>query len=476
MMAKQAKTNRAVAQDKALRVMKPEDWRQARRRKGRSKRYFVVAVLCYGLIAGMVFLYLQQAPVYSSSMALVMPGSGSSSSFNIEEVGQANSQTKSPFAGGSFSPRVNYKEILKSREVLSSAGEKLGLDVQHFGQPKIKLTQQTSIIDVELRAGNAEQAQSKAWALYQSLQEQLDELRADEAMRRDQSIEKVLEHYRARLNTARRALIDFQQNAMLVEVEQLAQHTRKLSELDSKVLYAQAELKQGQDFVQQLGFDLGVSPALAGKAFALQTDTQFRGHIRELDASAEQVSAYRAKWGLKHPKVKASEQRLRLAQQFAFERSAQMLGDVLASSLQSLNLEASPDRARLFADLIDRYAEVQGQKAQLAELEAAKQKLDDRVRILAREAKELERYQRDYDLAEAVYTSAAARLQAGKADVFASYPPVQMLTTPSLATKQRSPNMKVAIVALAAGVILVSFCLFMLWQRQKLVKKLLRTE
>ena len=462
-----------IESHKQLKLPDPADIRRARRMAFWRSPYLIFGGFSYCLVIALVILYLNREPVFSSNMALVLPGAGSSHSFQIDEVGQAKTQTKSPFAVASFNPRVNYKEMLRSREVIEKASEMVHMSTEKFGLPKVKLTEQTSIIEVDLRASSGNLAKEKAWSLYNSLQAHLDMLRADEAMRRDDSIQKVLDQYRARLNETRMALVDFQQRALLVEQDQMTQLTRTLSDTKSRIMYAKAEAKQKEDFVHQLGFDLGVSPALAGKAFALQTDTQFRGHLKELDASATEYSEFRSMWGQNHPKVKASEKRLAYAQNVAFKRSAAVLGDVVARSLHTVNLDASPDRARLFGELMDSFAQLQGLQAQVHELETSRDRLDDKLRIFARESKELERLQREYDLAEAVFTSAAAQLEAGKSDVFASYPVVQLLTAPNAPIQQKSPSLKIAILGLVAGLLFITTCLLIVWQRAYLVNRLL---
>lgn len=462
-----------VDEHKQIKILDPADARRARLFAFLRSPYLVFGGFSYLLVLLIVTLYLNKEPVFSSNMALVLPGSGSSSSFQIDEVGQAKTQTKSPFSGGGFNPRVNYKEILKSREVIEKASNEVFMNSKEFGLPKVKLTEQTSIIEVDLLAGNGQLAKEKAWALYNALQFQLDTLRADEALRRDESITRVLDQYRSRLSKTRQALIEFQQRALLVGQEQVTQLMRTLSETKSRILFSKAEMKQKEDFVKQLSFDLGVSPSLAGKAFALQTDTQFRGHLKELDASAKEYSEFRSMWGQKHPKVKASEKRLAYARKVTFKRSASVLGDVVAQSLHSVNLDASPDRSRLFGSLMDHYAQLQGKGAEVKELEMAENRLDDRLRIFARESKELERLQREYDLAEAVFTSAAARLETGKSDVFASYPVVQLLTAPNEPIQQKSPSFKMGILGLIAGFMFITTGLLVLWQRAYLVKKLL---
>ncbi|RLT96776.1 GumC family protein [Ketobacter sp.] len=462
-----------VEPHKQLKIPTDADRRRARRRGFLRNPYVLWAALCYGIVTAVLLAYLRQTPVYSSSMALVLPGSGSSNSVRLNEVGHVSSSTQSPYSSATFNPRVNYREILKSREVLNAAATEVALPVEVFGLPRIKLTEQTSILSVELRAPSGTLAQAKALALYAAFQDHLDALRKDEAQRRDESIMKVLDQYIERVNVTRRALVEFQQRSLLVSEEQLQQHTRHLSELRSQIHSAQAEEQHLRNMVAQLSYDLGVSPDLAGRAFKLQTDAQFVGHLKELDESAKQISEFSSVWGRNHPKVKASETRLVKAEKAAYDRSATILGMGHAQMLHTVNLNASPQRANLFKDLIGSYAQVQGIHARVDDLRLTEQRLQDELRILAREATELKRLQREHDLAEAVYTSAAAELEAGKADIFASYPVVQLMTAPNDPMQKTSPSLKVAAAGGVLGYLFISAVLIIIWQRAFLLARLL---
>jgi len=462
-----------VEPDKQLKVPTEADRQRARRRSVLRNPYLIWAAVCYSVVTAVIVLYMSRSPVYSSSMALVLPGSGSSSSMQLNEVGHVTSTTKSPYSSATFNPRVNYREILKSREVLENASDAVELPIEVFGMPGIKLTEQTSILMIELRAGSGTMAQSKALALYEAFQNHLDKLRGDEAKRRDESVLKVLDQYIERVNVTRKALIEFQQRALLVSEEQMQQHTQHLAQLRSEKHLAEAEAQQVQNMVAQLSYDLGVSPDMAGRALELQTDTQFVGHLRELDESAKQISEYQSVWGRNHPKVKASQTRLVKAEKAAFDRSSVILGMGHAQMLQNVNLSNSPERASLFKELIGSYAKVQGVNARINKLSLLEQRMQDELRVLAREATELTRLQRNHDLAEAVYTSAAAELEAGKADVFASYPVVQMMTAPNDPIQKISPSLKIAVAGGVLGYCFITAVLLILWQREYLLKRLL---
>jgi uncharacterized protein involved in exopolysaccharide biosynthesis len=439
-----------------------------------KRPYLVVGLASYLIVLLMVLLYMNKAPSYTSDMEMVLPGTGSSNSVSLDNVGQVVSQTNAPFSGGGFNPRVNYKEMLSSRGVRSRAAEKLNISLDDLGKPKIKLTEQTSIISLAMSANNKKLAQLKTFALYNSLQDELNNLRADEVLRRDQSINQVLDQYREKMNITRNAIVDFQQRSIVVSTDQMNQLVKILSGVKEKRLYVKAEAKQLQEYIFHLSEELGVSPRLAGQAFALQSDVEFRAYITELKDSITQLTEYSSRWGVNHPKVKAQQKRLNFTRIAINKRSSQMYGVNSNEIFNSLNLDLNPKRSELFADLIDAYANQKGQDSMLKDLGRSTEHLSDQLKVYSREIVELERLQREFNMAEAIFTSAAARLEASKSDIFASYPVLQMLTTPSYPTKQSSPKNMIALIGAIAGFIFITLGLLILSQRNKLIRVILK--
>ncbi|WP_100642948.1 GumC family protein [Alteromonas facilis] len=436
--------------------------------------YFVTGLVSYLFIGALVTLYLMKPPTFKSEMDLVLPGTGSSSNVSLDEVGQVVSQTTTPFGAGGFNPRVNYKEMLTSRGVLERAAETLQIAPHEFGTPKVRLTEQTSIISLSLQGNSPEQATSKAWALYESLQAELDNLRADEVARRDASIKNVLQGYREKTNQARANIVEFQQRALLVSTEQMEQAISTLSQVKAKKLDATANLSELEDYIQQLSFTLQVTPKIAGKALAMKSDPEFIGFYRELSDSSGVLSDYSSKWGNNHPKVVAAQKRVSIARASLVERGMLLTGVDALNEFMALNLENNPKRAELFADLINASAKKEGMDALIEDLNIAVSVLQEELKLYSREVAELDRLEREFDMAEAIYTSAAARLEANKSDVFASYPVVQLLTTPSNPIKQISPNPVIALVAGFAGLFFITFGLIVTWQRSNIVNLLLK--
>lgn len=441
----------------------------------RLKRpYLIIGLVSYATVFLLILLYLNKAPSYSSQMELVLPGTGNSSSVSLNDIGEVVSKTNAPFAGGGFNPRINYKEMLSSRTVIERAAASLHISPLQFGKAKIRLTEQTSIITLQVNGRSREQAQSKAFALYQSFQQELDNLRADEVLRRDQSIKNILGQYQERMNDTRGAIVDFQQRSMLVSSQQMDQLIQTLSGVKEKRMYTHAEVQKLKEYISQLSQELGVSPRHAGQAFTLQSDIEFNAYAQELSTTLSTLSEYSARWGNKHPKVKAQQKRLQFTRLAIAKRSRELFGVDTSAVFTTLDLELTPKRAQLFADLIDAFATFKGQKSMLSDLERSVQRLSDQLKVYSREVIELERLEREFNMAEAIFTSAAARIEASRADIFASYPVIQLLASPSYPIKQSSPSNLIAVVAGFSGIFFITLGLTLIWQRTQLIRLLLK--
>lgn len=70
----------------------------------------------------------------------------------------------------------------------------------------------------------------------------------------------------------------------------------------------------------------------------------------------------------------------------------------------------NPKRTQKFADLIEASAKSEGISAQITDLHRSELHLKDQLKIYVREPAVLDRLQREFDLAEDIFTLAAARL------------------------------------------------------------------
>jgi len=420
----------------------------------------------------MVGLYLIKTPIFQSKMSILLPGKGSNSNVKLENVGQVSSSSSSPFSQ-QFNPRANYKSILESRDVAEKVKRQLNL-AEAPARPKVKLLQQTSIIELDIRSVNADHSQELAWAYFSALQERLSELREDELKRRQQSPRKALSVQLSTLNDSRSKLLSFQQQSLLLDKKMMSDHLALISDTRSKKSSLSAAIKRLEYEVDRLSKDLGISPYIAAKALNLQSDIRFNVYLEELAIINVKYNEHRAKFAKNHPEMRKVQQRYSTARANIRKRSEEIAGEFSAEILQNTNLGSSKQLASLFSKLLMDNAELEGLNAEYEQIKLNELRLQDELKILAREAAELDRLEREFQRAEAVYNSAAARLELNQSDIYASYPIVQLLAAPSMALNPISPNPMIALLAIIAALVLLNCGGVLLWQRQAIIQFLLK--
>ena len=126
----------------------------------RYARYAAIGLAANVALWGMTFTYLKTTkPVYTSNWAVILPGAGSGVSVNLPEIGQASSSSSSPFGGSSMDPRANYQFLVTNESVLEEAANKLKIPTKQLGKPKVKLVDNTSIMEFEVTGPTAKDAQ-----------------------------------------------------------------------------------------------------------------------------------------------------------------------------------------------------------------------------------------------------------------------------------------------------------------------------
>lgn len=139
----------------------------------------------------------------------------------------------------------------------------------------------------------------------------------------------------------------------------------------------------------------------------------------------------------------------------------------LPDEILSQALAAENERfVGMLADYVTRSAELSGQLGKIAALEKSIAELDKRRFELASVAAKLDDLQRDHLIANAVFSSALARLDAGKSDQFASYPVLQMMAEPNLPERPSSPRLLFALLGAVGGSLLSCIGWLFAWMHQ----------
>ena len=188
-------------------------------------------------------------------------------------------------------------------------------------------------------------------------------------------------------------------------------------------------------------------------------------------------SANRAKWAGNHPKVIAAVARIQAARKAVRTAAAKQGGKSAARIVDHLVLSDSGDRAELFRRLVEAEAARKGLEMQISSLGGTLAlPHEQKLRAQAVQAAKLEDLDRDHKIAEAVFSSALARVDTNRQDIYASYPLLQVMSDASLPETATSPKTTYCVVAALVGTLLILGALALAWIRQPILQKILKND
>jgi len=440
---------------------------------GRLPRYAVVAGLGVAGLWAPIVAYLMLAPVsFTSQMALILPGAGSQSSVNLSDIGQASSASASPYSSSSVSPTVTYKNLLMSRVTASRAADELGIAVEAFGAPRVKLLDQTSLIEVKISGATPEEAYARNTALLDALLAELDVLRTDEIKRREAATLETTQQYQDAVEAVRAKITRLQQSSRLISEAQYKDIVAANERLRSSVSEASVALGETKEQIARLSRLLNIDPETAATTLRLHTDAEFAALAESLAQESAKFAAIVDRFGSRHPVRVNAQLRLDGMKAKMIERGTLVTGfspTVLEKDIDSIR---SGERVVLMSRLVSLVADHDGLAAKIETLKTQLADGEERVFEYVNVASELDSLQRDYKVAEAVFASALARNDTTKSDVFASYPMVQVAEPASMPWSPSSPKRIIAIAAGVAGTMMLIFGLTLGWIRRPLINRL----
>jgi len=445
-------------------------WLRGVDERPRQRRYVLAAVLgsaaIWSLAIGVVALWPRTYTVESS---LIVPNGDADARVDLKEVGQAYATTRSTYDTKSLDPRVNYKEIMMSDNVLDAAAELADIEPARFGEPRLKLIDQSSVMEVRITGKSAEQAFAKARALHRAFQERLTALRLDEMTQREQAIEQAVQNSRTKLTTAQSDLVAFKVSTRIVTGKQHEEMALISTTLQRRQMELGQKLMHDRATVASLSAQLGVAPHIAGWTLTLQGDAPFLEFLRQFTTASAQLSEYGHKWDEGHPKVREATGQQAGAMASMTARAKAVLGDAITTADLRRMAMVLQDRSRelLLRDLVSNKAAADAGTAELAEIERQRTQLAEQLPKAAQEAAMLDELQRRVSFTEAVFTSGIGKTDVSHTNIFSSYPMIQLLVAPSLPKKPSSPRfVYVAAGALGASMML-TLALSLAWLRAK---------
>lgn len=441
---------------------------------GRYRRYVMAIAPALLLVWGATGAFLLFAPTrYASETTLILPGSGVGGSLNLNEVGQATSVTSSAFSSTTLSPTENYKRLLMSHSTLSRAAAITGDDPADFPEPTIKLVDQTNLIELTVTGNSPEQAQARGEALRTAFLAILEELRADEAQEREAADQARIAELEAKVEETQAALLDFQGRTGLASLEQFNNRLGAIDALRDREREARAGGARDGAIRARLASVLDISPANVRRALRLKADPVFQSLLDRYAEINTQATEAAGTLGSAHATREELDAEAASLRREIVSRGGQISGLSEPALLAFADISVSDGRERMFESLIGAEGMSAGSQALVTEI---RRQIGDQAaqsEELATQAGELADLLREHRVAEAVFSSALARLDTNKADPFASYPLVQTFEAPSLPQAPSSPSLVLALLGaiVASFFILTGFALA--WLRQPILAKLL---
>ena len=440
---------------------------------GRLPRYAAITFLGLAAIWVPITGYLLKAPLrFTSDASLILPGAGAGATVNLDRIGQASSASASPYANTSISPTVTYQRLLGAGRILDAAAASMQMHPRDFGEPRIRLIDQTGLIRIEMVGNSPEDARARGRALLAAFNAEVDALRQDEIGMRDISGQDAITEYRETVARTRARISELQRRSGLMSIDQYDTIVSTAEGLSQDLAGLETRLVERTEAVAALELALNTTPQLASATLRLHADSEFAAIISEMSGHAAQEARMAGQFGPNHPRVTDARTALDATLQRARARAAALTG-LSDAQIAQLDLSSIGARAGLLSRLLEAETERASLAAEVASLRERAASAQVRVDSLIDAAAELEDLQRDYAVAEAVFASAMARSDTTRTDLYVSYPLVQVLEDPSLPTDPSSPRRKVAVAAGGAASIFLFIGLFMGWMRRPLIDKLL---
>ena len=270
----------------------------------RYARYAAIGLAANVALWGMTFTYLKTTkPVYTSNWAVILPGAGSGVSVNLPEIGQASSSSSSPFGGSSMDPRANYQFLVTNESVLEEAADKLKIPAKQLGKPKVKLVDNTSIMEFEVTGPTAKDAQQRSLAIYEALQTKLSELRLEEVAKREMGSQGTLKSAQEKLKATQKSLSEYKASSGLSSGDQVKDLSTNIEQLRKQRAEGFAQVEQTSSRLAQLSSDLDMTVPEAANAFLLQADQLFQQNLKDYNEASAMLVVLKGKWGDNHPLV-----------------------------------------------------------------------------------------------------------------------------------------------------------------------------
>ncbi|WP_083700001.1 exopolysaccharide biosynthesis protein [Shewanella sp. UCD-KL12] len=436
--------------------------------------YIKTAVAALAVIWTLVFITLAVTPTkFVSKWTLILPGAGAGALVSLDSIGQASSSSTSPYLSSAIDPRENYKALSMSQTLIDAAAKTINISSSTMTKPKLKLPNQTGIMQFSINSKTAIDAQNKAWAHYHSLQALLSQLREDEIHQRENGVKMGIDGFAQKVSQSQSKILDFQSQIGLVSLDQFKEVALTLERLRHNEVNMTSKLQGVIASQKMLEMHLSLNARQAADLLKLKNDQIYQQLLVIYTQATAKLAEFGGRYGSKHPQVVTQTQQQQALFNAMKKRCEILLGYQDDTLMLMLSADDIDGRAQLMQQLLSLTTEAEGLSQEIRSLKEQIAQWDIRLAHSNDDAAKLGDLHREHQVATAVFTSALAKMDIGKADIYSAYPLLQLLAPPSLPTKE---NKVAQILTLLGGVVASIFSLAglcIMWIRKPILQKIL---
>ncbi len=429
-----------------------------------------LAVLIVLMSSVGITLVVTRDAVFKTSWTLLLPSTERSTTVNLDNIGEARTTTRNAYGNVSLSPKHTYREIALSQAVLGKAAERFGVPIYAFTKPKMQLVQQTPAIRFTLKGTDPEKLKRRAQVFNQAFHDTLDELRANEIERQDRGIQKQLQKAKTRLMESQTRIVEFKTQTLLISDEQLPLKIQTLENLRAQSIEGMVELAKLQAALEETSRLLGVDADQATALMGIISMPQTAALVKQYGELNAEATVLAATVGPEYPTRMLLEKKCDALREKLLAAKASEPQLSILSQRKFLSFLSS-EHVETLAELAQNRVVLESTMAQQAQYEQSLESLNEGMRNFAKDVAKLDALERDFQIAEAIFSSALTRLDSGKFDIYATYPLTQLLTEPGMTLTRDHLITKLIIVALVLMTGLLGLMIFLYEVRKHFVQE-----
>ena len=400
------------------------------------------------ILAALLTIYLMFEPTsYKTSWVILLPGTERASTINLDNIGEARTNGSNAYGSVSISPKNTYREIALSDAVINTAAEKYGVPASAFSKPKITLIDQTPAIKFSLKGESKEELEYRARLYNTTFHETLDALRGNEIERNFKGVESNLAEAKRRLGTARQDIVDYQTDSSIVSDQQFERWMNDAEQLRTETTTTSVKIAQQARIIETALKQLNISQEQAESLLTLQANPTVAVVLSTLSSKLAEQTSMQSLYAPAHPtrRIIDLEVASLTKQVRVLVNNLPDLKEIPDNQLYGLLANSNTDTIKSINLQLSSYA---GLKAQKLALQNSYQAYLHRIKTHSKDAAKLSDLQRAHQIAEAIFSSALAKLDTSRLDIYATYPLTQLLTQPGATIKRDRLQAKLMVVAM----------------------------